>query len=517
MKLLRTAFLLAILATPALSQTDPDPDPGWLTDPPNPLNLTVTGDQTGAVESVVGHEGGRFELEDAAGNRFALSFPEGALLTDTLIKMTPIATSEGLPEGASPIIGLLLQPDGLRLARDAVLEIRPAAAIAPGDRLHWGFYGGGEDAFLHIPDLDAEGIVIPFDHFSGVGVSIADRMNMQLDRWRQSALEDRVSTRIVERLRATIRDEGGVISWETSMAIEDDLRLARDGYRRLTEQQGTSCDDVKRAAGGIISIIRTAISLGVATDNEQELFTSIWDKYWTRCFPEQTQICLSTGDINTLVDFALTYEKQRQIAGVADHTGMLDPHIAADLRQAMERCGRYKLEVRADGRWRDPSDVAGNLSFSADPPLRLEFIDLETLKFEIYGEAPATDVNVTFNDSACWQFHGHRNGGPMKAKIRSLEFRRDEGHGPLRMAIEMTAPEIFASISCDGYQMEPPMSPMVWAVAHVAERTGEVFRPAHWKPGSHPRLFTMDWTGQAVDDGLDATDTTTLTLVHIAQ
>ncbi|MFZ1479452.1 MAG: hypothetical protein WAT25_01600, partial [Paracoccaceae bacterium] len=129
MKLLRTAFLLAILATPALSQTDPDP--GWLTDPPNPLNLTVTGDQTGAVESVVGHEGGRFELEDAAGNHFTLTFPEGALLTDTLITMTPIATSEGLPEGASPIIGLLFQPDGLRLARDAVLEIRPAAAIAP--------------------------------------------------------------------------------------------------------------------------------------------------------------------------------------------------------------------------------------------------------------------------------------------------------------------------------------------------------------------------------------------------
>ena len=134
-----------------------------------------------------------------------------------------------------------------------------------------------------------------------------------------------------------------------------------------------------------------------------------------------------------------------------------------------------------------------------------------------YGEAPATDVTVTFKDSACWQFHGHRNGSPMKAKIRALEFRRDEGHGPLRMAIEMTAPEIFASISCDGYQMEPPMSPMVWAVAHVAERTGEVFRLARWKPGSHRRLFTMDWTGQAVDDGLDATDTTTLTLVHIAQ
>lgn len=300
MKPLLLALALALLAAPALPQTDEPPT--WLTDPPNPLDLAVTGAEDRALEAIVGPKGGRFKLEDAAGNRFTLDFPKGALLTDTLIRMTPIATSDGLPEGAGSIVGLLLEPDGLRLARDAVLEIRPVAEIAPGDRLHWGFYGGGADAFLHIPDLTAEGIVIPLDHFSGAGVSIADRINLQLDRWRQKSLEDRISTQIHETLRES-KCQGSSGTRELGEALLESERLVTHGLMRLVNSPVATCTNITRAVEGVLSLQRQKQLLDLGGKSLAEYFPLI-DKGWTLCFPEEEKKCHQTGNLGFILNFA---------------------------------------------------------------------------------------------------------------------------------------------------------------------------------------------------------------------
>ncbi len=194
-------------------------------------------------------------LTNAAGDQFALTFPEGAVLTDTTIRAIPIATSAGLPDGAGPISGLILQPDGLELARAATLEIIPKIAVPPESRLHWGFYGRGKDAFLHIPVQDTDAIVIPIDHFSGAGVGFADRVDLQLDRWRQSRIEDRVTTRIAEDLRKDkldLPDRDPNASFREIIAAR---AVAEEGRAAIVLHPAASCTDIKDAIRTIMQVV----------------------------------------------------------------------------------------------------------------------------------------------------------------------------------------------------------------------------------------------------------------------
>ncbi|MCX7645321.1 MAG: hypothetical protein N2Z62_08515 [Rhodobacteraceae bacterium] len=188
-----------------------------------------------------------------------------------------------------------------------------------------------------------------------------------------------------------------------------------------------------------------------------------------------------------------------------------------ELRAAMERCGRFKPEVEASGQWRDPSDVTGQLAFRAEVPLRPTFLAPQGFEHLIEGEAPATGVAVPLEDAPCWRFQGHLNGQAMLARITPYEFGTDEAHQPLNLELRATAPEILADIECDGYRTQPPMSPMVWAVVHRADRKDEVFGLARFQPARHPVLFELEWQGEDSEDGLTASDTTRLRLVHIAQ
>ena len=204
-------FLVLILLWPlaVVAQTNAELDT-FVTAPPNPLDLAITADEGAAKTTVIGPSGGTLKLKNAAGDAFVLTVPEGALLTSTRITAVPISETTGLPDGAGPITGLVLQPDGLELAATATLEITPKTPIPPESRLHWGFYEDGKDAFLHIPVQDTDAIMIPIDHFSGAGIGFADRVNLQLDRWRQKALQDRISTQIAEMVRTA--DSGNGIS-----------------------------------------------------------------------------------------------------------------------------------------------------------------------------------------------------------------------------------------------------------------------------------------------------------------
>jgi hypothetical protein len=165
--------------------------------------------------------------------------------------------------------------------------------------------------------------------------------------------------------------------------------------------------------------------------------------------------------------------------------------------------------------------VNGRLSFKVAVPLRLTFTDPDGFSYLIEGEAPATDLQVSFTDDKCWRLEGPINGKGMLARVTTYEFRHDSSHRPLRLELRATAPEIIADLSCQGdkmnHRIQAPMSPMVWAVAHQRDRTGEVFELARFQPGQHPVLWEMDWTGEGVEDGLQASDSTRLRPIHIAQ
>lgn len=511
-------FLILILLFPfaALAESDAELE-AFLTAPPNPLDLAITTDESAAKTTVIGAKGGTLKLKNAVGDAFVLTFPEGALLTETRITAIPITESAGLPEGAGPITGLILQPDGLELAATATLEITPKTPIPPESRLHWGFYEDGKDAFLHIPVQDTDSIMIPIDHFSGAGISFADRLNLQLDRWKQTQVENRLATHVSELIRKVKSGEGSMD--DLVKALQDGKRIIIAGRLAIAGRAPSNCSDVKDSLKAIAAVEKQSQVLGFDPDGDgTEVIGKLFNDGFVQCLDEALQICLGTGDLKPLTDFALLFERMRILMGMTKGESFLDPEKSAALRAAMERCGRYKLTVQAKGHWVDGVGVYGDVDFKVEVPIRIKFSGDSILSYALLGEAPATDVNVTFVDYACWVLDSYRQGAPMQAKLTDLTFDKD--HAPKRVTLAMKGPELFAVTSCTSKKrgkktIESPVSESTWGIAHARNRAGPGYVLQTMKAGSHPKLFSYTWDGKGTDANVTSTDTTTLTLEHI--
>lgn len=516
-------FLFLVLLWPfaALAQDDADLD-AFLTDPPFPLDLAILGDDAMAKEAVISAKGGQLSLSNAAGDTFTLTFPEGAFLTDTTIRAIPISTSAGLPAGAGPMSGLILQPDGLELGRTAMLEITPKTAIPPESRLHWGFYGRGKDAFLHIPVQDTDAILIPIDHFSGAGISFADRVNLRLDRWRQKSIEDRLTTRVAEIFRDAkvngdpdgekVRSVGDLLSGEAA-------RRVYGGWRKLTANPAANCETVETGAKAVVSLERQRNILGLEVDPENaEVFRALSDRYWQVCFPEKMDQCLSTGDLSVLVRFVFRYDKMRQLAAL-DPEGSAAANHEPELRDALVRCGRYKLTVTSSGRWVDPAGVYGTVDFKIEAPIRLTFSKPTGYEHLLEGEAGPLSQSLTFVDYACWKFERSYAGTPFLGRLTDMTFNLNTS-APIKVKLEMRAVELFAVISCTSKNLgtktlDHEVVSVTWGIGHKKERNVAVYTLKDMKPGRYPKIFSRDWTGEGADDGIKASDSTTLVLEHI--
>lgn len=510
----------------------PVPEPGGgggaelVTAPARPWNLQVTGDGARSVEAVIDAAGGRLEVVNAAGDRFALSIPAGALYTDTLIRMTPTAAVAGLPAGAGPFAGVLLEPDGLELAATARLEVvLNGRVVAAADRLHWGFHGTGGDAYLHVPE-PSTGIAIQIDHFSGAGVGLADRFNLTVDLLRQRRVEDRMSTQTHELVRAV---SAGDPTGDKARALGEFLngeawRNVVLGWRSLAERPAAGCAETAAAARSIIALKRQRDLLGLAGDNdERETMERIRDRYWDVCFAEQVQMCLASGDLPRLTRFFVKYQRMIALLGGGNTIDAATNGRFEQVVNALERCGRFKLAVDASGDWEDPSGVNGVLRFRSDVPVRMTVTVRTFAGFSYYleGEAPPTNLTVTFNDPECWTLQGYSPGEPMLARVVDYQFTQEDRDGapnaPKALTLRMRAPGVDASIACKGTTLSAEISPMVWAVAHYRERTGSAYKVEQFKTGTHPTLFTKTWEGRGAEDGLRAGDTTRLELEHIGQ
>lgn len=517
-------FLFLMLLWPLAAQAETDAElQEFLTAPANPLDLGITGDEAAAVTAMLGPRGGTLKLQNDAGDAFVLTIPEGALLTETQITAIPITASTGLPDGAGTISGLILKPDGLELAVTATLEITPKDPIPLEDRLHWGFYEDGKDAFLHVPVLGGvspDSIVIPIDHFSGAGVSIAAKINLQLDRWRQTALEDRLSTELANTLREVAK--GGASGDEViSKALTENRRQIIAGRQLIASRDASSCKDFESALRAILSIEKQGRLVGVDDDGESNaVINDLLTRKFSACLKEALEQCLASGDLSTLTVFAVNFERQRVLLGlVSDNDPFLDGGYAEQVRAAMERCGRFKLTVKADGKWKDGAGVSGTTAYKIEVPIRIKFHGEDLFSYSLEGEAAPTEQTVTFVDEACWKLDRSYADQPMKAVLQGLEFRQD--HTPLRVTLNMRAVELMAVVTCPKNKfrktIEHDVAWSVWGVAHIRERTGWSFTLKTMKAGSHPKIFSTSWEGEGKSDGLAASDTTALTLEHIGQ
>lgn len=102
------------------------PSDALFSNPADPVDVTVALDASQAQLAVMTPAGGELTVQDAAGNRFTLHVPAGALLIDTQITMTPVASIDDLPLTNGMVGAVQFEPDGLFLYEDAILTIEPA-------------------------------------------------------------------------------------------------------------------------------------------------------------------------------------------------------------------------------------------------------------------------------------------------------------------------------------------------------------------------------------------------------
>lgn len=508
-------FRLLLLLLPLTARADRATDVQALFSArPAPLDIGISADDEAAKSAVIGTKGGSLELANAAGDRFLLTFPEAALLNDTRITVTPTVEATGLPEGAGALVGVMLEPNGLQLARSATLEITPATPIPVENRLHWGFYGAGSDAFLHIPGFENDRITLSIDHFSGAGVSIADRINLQLDRWKQASVLDRLRTQaalLLREVNAGRASMDAVIELLTAGRREIEV-----GQTAIANRPGASCSDITNALNEIMGAERITALFGVDGGSEAlGRVAAIMNARVSTCLEEALQVCLATGDLTVLVKFGVLYERMRALLGVAGDSEVLDPAMVAALRAAMERCGRYKLTVKSSGRWEDEAGVYGTVEYTIDVPIRLTFTDPGYTSYTLEGEAGPTSHNVTYVDPATKdKLEAVNINDPLLARLRNLEFRGD--HRPLRVELSMRPLQMTEVIQVDGYgSLEQDSAAVLWEIAHRRDRSGSVFNLRLMKPGSHPKIFLYTWEGSGSEDGIKASDTTELVLEHI--
>jgi hypothetical protein len=132
----------------------------------------VTVEQARAATRTFPLEGGTLETTGADGTVYTLTIPPDALLVQTTITMAPIVSISGGDLPGTSVLGVDLQPSGLRLYEFAELGIAPPQLGPTANVAGFSYEGDGDDLHRYPAAVDAGRILLHVIHFSGAGASI---------------------------------------------------------------------------------------------------------------------------------------------------------------------------------------------------------------------------------------------------------------------------------------------------------------------------------------------------------
>lgn len=136
---------------------------------PNPMSISAGTDAAAASSATVPLSGGTLSATGADGTVYTLTIPADSLLEETVVTMTPLSDIAGAPV-TGRALGIRLEPHGLRLYREATLDIAPADGVAFSAI---GFAAGADGSDFHLvpPIAEGDGTSVSFHlmHFSDHG------------------------------------------------------------------------------------------------------------------------------------------------------------------------------------------------------------------------------------------------------------------------------------------------------------------------------------------------------------
>jgi hypothetical protein len=146
---------------------------------PRALGVTPVAQPAHTVTRTVGDAGGELTTTADDGTRFTLTVPQGALVGDTELTMTPVAAARGLPLqrlGAAADLG----PEGVRFLRPVTLRIEPPTALRRRQVVPLLWSGAGRDVHLEPATVGPRAVTFELFHFSTPGYGLGT--GQQYDR-----------------------------------------------------------------------------------------------------------------------------------------------------------------------------------------------------------------------------------------------------------------------------------------------------------------------------------------------
>ncbi len=219
-----------------------------------PLSATITYDDEATVRTVIPRSGGLIAATGVDGTTYSLSIPGTALLTDTELSMTPIATVSTPAAGGELVrweghLGVRIEPSGLFFLDTAELVLTPANPI--GDPR--ASASSGDGAGIHpYPILPSGGIALPIVHLSEFividGIVLPVEVPSSIPAGAQAQLERDIAA-----------------TYEDGEATPEEARSVRDKYwpyvEAILERSSTDCAFAESGqlgrAGGIMTMLST--------------------------------------------------------------------------------------------------------------------------------------------------------------------------------------------------------------------------------------------------------------------
>ncbi len=472
--------------------------------PTDPIAVEIALDASKTAEVVVPVEGGTINATGADGTVYTLDIPSDALLNETTVGLTPVASITGMPFG-NESYAVQLSPEGLFFYNAAVLTITPAAPIHVDEQIVFGYDGDGSDLIVATPVVDSAEIKIQVRHFSGNGVTkglladlepVRERLGGDVERRLQNALNAELS-RTRQRALAGLEND----SAETAAAFEAIWsRYDEFVLKPRVAAAGESCAAGRLAIETVLSLAHMRGVLGLEAGDGLKDYPGLVDNVARLCILEEFELCVEEHVIHRMARVWRSYERQYAIW---DLLGV--PVDAAVLREAREltvQCLTFKLTFESSA---TDESAGGGYASSVTAEVPLHFDPDANM---ISGEAPLVNTAFEWFLPVCNVESILGGGGPFRVlELLILTEGSEAVDQPVNFAMSYLPGDTSESaiLSCpDGPSVPVPSSPWwteIFVITHIAELSGQDqvsggYVSIDWEVSGDELLATKEWTKQ---------------------
>ena len=389
--------------------------------PNDPYNITVTLDPAIQAEATIPTSGGYVGVTGADGTYYQLDIPDGALLEDTLIRLTPVTQINGMPFGSNPM-AVQIEPEGLQLYAFAVLTITPAQSIPVDQQITFGYQGIGENLVLTAPVVSSSEIKIQLQHFSGYGVTTGFLADVAPVRARIGGdAEARIQSAVAEQLMKSRQAQSSGSGDTSQLDFTDYFKQYLDQVvNPRIAAAGESCAAGKLAIQTVLGYERMRQLLGMS-DGTDNMFndSGLMETVANVCMKEEYEMCRDQHIIHRIIPAWLGVERQHALLGLTEDGGTTPALEQA--KDYVRRCLTFRLEFHSAGVFNDPG--GGGYDSTVDAVINLQF---NTEDMSIHAQAPLVNTEFEFRVSDC-NVTSNRGDGTFNAI--SLEYISDT-HSP---------------------------------------------------------------------------------------